>query len=111
MVVYDNRLKLNRPLIACELACAVLSLLAHGTTGGRKRALPFRKDALKMAKCFCCGKGPMSGHNVSKSQRRTNRKWKPNLQRVRAIVGGAPKRIRACTSCIKAGKVKKAARG
>lgn len=64
-----------------------------------------------MAKCYTCGKGPQSGHRVSKSQRRTNRKWKPNLQRVRALVDGSPKRINVCTACIKAGKVKKAARG
>jgi large subunit ribosomal protein L28 len=43
--------------------------------------------------------------------RATKRTWKPNLQRVRAIVDGKPKRIHVCTSCLKAGKVRKAARG
>ncbi|HJQ86170.1 MAG TPA: 50S ribosomal protein L28, partial [Propionibacteriaceae bacterium] len=28
-----------------------------------------------------------------------------NIQRVRAIVSGSPKRLNVCTSCIKAGKV------
>ncbi|MGH3155563.1 MAG: large ribosomal subunit protein bL28, partial [Streptosporangiaceae bacterium] len=28
-----------------------------------------------------------------------------NIQTVRAVVGGTPKRLRVCTSCIKAGKV------
>jgi len=64
-----------------------------------------------MAKCFICNKRPSTGHNVSNSMRATKRTWKPNLQRVRAIVDGSPKRIRVCTSCIKAGKVRKAARG
>lgn len=39
---------------------------------------------------------------------RTNRRWKPNVQRVRAEVAGAARRIRVCTSCLKAGKVRKA---
>jgi len=47
---------------------------------------------------------------VSHSHRRTKRRWNPNIQRVRAIVDGAPKRLYVCTSCIKAGKVQKAVR-
>jgi len=43
--------------------------------------------------------------------RATKRNWQPNIQRVRVIVDGTPKRMRVCTSCIKAGKVRKAARG
>jgi large subunit ribosomal protein L28 len=43
--------------------------------------------------------------------RATKRTWQPNIQRVRVIVDGTPKRMRVCTSCIKAGKVRKAARG
>ena len=64
-----------------------------------------------MAKCQVCGKGPSTGNNVSNSQRRTKRTWQPNLQRVRALVDGSPKRIKVCTSCLKAGKVRKTARG
>jgi large subunit ribosomal protein L28 len=30
---------------------------------------------------------------------------------VRALINGSPKRVNACTSCIKAGKVVRAARG
>ena len=36
------------------------------------------------------------------------RRFKPNLQNVRAVVEGKTKRIRVCTKCIKAGKIKKA---
>jgi large subunit ribosomal protein L28 len=52
-----------------------------------------------------CGKGPGFGHNVPWSKKKTNRRWNPNIQRIRAIVSGAPRRLNACTSCIKAGKV------
>ncbi|GAA2092804.1 50S ribosomal protein L28 [Actinomadura alba] len=57
--------------------------------------------------CDVCGKGPGFGMSVSHSHRRTPRRWNPNIQRVRAVVGGTTKRINACTSCIKAGKVKR----
>jgi len=45
--------------------------------------------------------------NVSHSHRRTKRRWNPNIQRIRAIVDGSPKRLHVCTGCIKAGKVQK----
>lgn len=60
------------------------------------------------ANCDICGKSPSFGHNVSHSLRRTNRRWNPNIQRVRAMVGRTPKRLNVCTSCIKAGKVTRA---
>ena len=45
---------------------------------------------------------------VSHSHRRSPKRWNPNVQRVRAIVNGAPKRINVCTKCLKAGKVRRA---
>ncbi|MCD6288950.1 MAG: 50S ribosomal protein L28, partial [Anaerolineae bacterium] len=41
-----------------------------------------------MAKCARCGKSLQFGHNVSHSKRRTNRKWKPNIQRTTIIENG-----------------------
>lgn len=38
---------------------------------------------------------------------KTKRKFRPNLQRVRALIGGSVQRIRVCTRCIKSGKVRK----
>jgi len=35
------------------------------------------------------------------------RRWDPNIQKVRALVDGSPKRINVCTSCIRSGKVVK----
>lgn len=58
-------------------------------------------------RCEICGKGPIFGHNISHSHRVTNRRWNPNLQRVRAIVNGKRKRIRVCTECLKSGKIQK----
>ncbi|HEX7131481.1 MAG TPA: 50S ribosomal protein L28 [Iamia sp.] len=60
--------------------------------------------------CVVCGKKPSFGKSVSHSHRRTNRRWNPNIQRVRAVVGGTTKRIDVCTSCIRAGKITKASR-
>ena len=60
------------------------------------------------AVCDVCGKGPGFGMSVSHSHRRTRRRWNPNIQRVRALVGKTPTRLNACTSCIKAGKVVRA---
>jgi large subunit ribosomal protein L28 len=60
--------------------------------------------------CDICGKKPSFGMNVSHSHRRTKRRWNPNVQRVRAIVDGAPKRLHVCTSCIRAGKITKPSR-
>ena len=58
-----------------------------------------------MAKCEICGKGVSFGIKVSHSHRRSNRTWKPNIQRVRAMVDGSPRRINVCSKCLKSGKV------
>jgi large subunit ribosomal protein L28 len=63
------------------------------------------------AVCDVCGKKPSFGYAVSHSHRRTKRRWNPNIQRIRAVVSqGTVRRVNACTSCIKAGKVTKAVR-
>ncbi|HEX9727461.1 MAG TPA: 50S ribosomal protein L28 [Gemmatimonadales bacterium] len=61
--------------------------------------------------CDICGKGPTFGHNVSHANNKTNRRWYPNLQPVRAVLNGQTRRIRACTGCIRSGRVVKAPRG
>ena len=60
------------------------------------------------AVCEVCGKPPRVGMRVSHSHRRTKRRWNPNIQRVRTLVGATPKRLNVCTSCLKAGKVVRA---
>ena len=59
--------------------------------------------------CQICGKRPQTGHKVSHANNKTKRRWYPNLQRVRAQIGGGTRRIRVCTRCLRSGKVKKAA--
>jgi len=59
------------------------------------------------AVCEVCDKKPIFGMSLSHSHRRTKRRWNPNIQRVRALVNGSPKRLDVCTRCLKAGKVTK----
>ena len=61
-----------------------------------------------MAKvCAICGKKPSFGNSRSHSMVATKRRWEPNLQRIRVLIGGSPTRAYVCTRCLKAGKVAK----
>ena len=57
--------------------------------------------------CYNCGKGPGVGNHVSNANNKRKRRFMPNLQRVRILEDGVPRRVRVCTRCIKAGKVVK----
>ena len=61
-----------------------------------------------MAKCEICGKGVVFGHNVSHSNRKTNRMWKPNIRKVRAVVQGTHKTVQVCSRCLRSGQVERA---
>ena len=61
-----------------------------------------------MAKCDICGKGVTFGIQVSHSHRRSNRSWKPNVRKVKAVVGGNTKTVSVCTRCLRSGKVTRA---
>ncbi len=59
--------------------------------------------------CYVCDKGPSTGNRVSHANNKTKRRWQPNLQRVKIIdKEGRRRRVRVCTSCISAGKIRKA---
>ncbi len=71
--------------------------------------------------CELCGKRTEVGNQIErrglakwkggvgrKITGKTKRKFKPNLQMVRAKINGSVKRIKVCTRCISAGKVVKA---
>jgi len=63
-----------------------------------------------MAKrCEICNKGPVVGRTISHAHNVSARRFEPNLQTVRALIGGATRRIRVCTRCLRNGKVTKAA--
>ena len=58
--------------------------------------------------CEICGKGKQVGHNVSHANNKTKREWLPNLQTVKIVKDGSPRRARVCTKCIKKELVVKA---
>ncbi len=60
-------------------------------------------------KCEICGKMPHYGNVISHANNTRRRRWNPNLRRVRAVMDGVRKRVRVCTSCIRSGRVTKAA--
>ncbi|MGK5090398.1 50S ribosomal protein L28 [Deltaproteobacteria bacterium TL4] len=56
-------------------------------------------------KCDICNKSNQFGHNVSHSNRRTIKRWKPNLQSVNIpSIKGRKKKMKVCTQCIRSGR-------
>jgi len=65
-------------------------------------------------RCEMCGKEPGFGKRVSRLGRnaikrrvkgRAPRRFDPNIQSVRTVIGGTSRQLKVCTSCLKAGKV------
>ncbi len=52
-------------------------------------------------RCQVTGKGPMTGNNVSHSQRKTKRRFEPNLQNVTLYQDGKKVRLRVSTSWLR----------
>jgi large subunit ribosomal protein L28 len=75
----------------------------HNLTGPKQS-----KEVSCMAKCSVCGKGVVYGQNVSHSNRKTNRTWKPNIRKVKAVVDGTHKTVAVCSRCLRSGKVNRA---
>src|SRR5919206_185287 len=82
----------------------------HGPHRAR-RALRTRTMAINRSRCYVCDKGVAYGNNVSHANNRTRRTWKPNLQVARIEAGGKIIKVKVCTGCLSAGKVKRAPRG
>ncbi|HPB81163.1 MAG TPA: 50S ribosomal protein L28 [Spirochaetota bacterium] len=61
-----------------------------------------------MAKCDICGKAVQFGHNVSHSNKKTNKIWRPNVRHIRVLVEGRRVRKYVCTRCIRSGNIVKA---
>jgi large subunit ribosomal protein L28 len=51
--------------------------------------------------CDVCGKTVSFGHNVSHSKRRTNRMFRPNVQRKTMLINGKQTQIDICTRCLR----------
>ncbi len=58
--------------------------------------------------CQICGKGPHKASKLSFSHKHNVYRQIPNLQTIKADVNGKIVRLKVCTSCIKANKVKRA---
>ncbi len=71
-------------------------------------------------KCELCGISTKVGNSIKrrglakakggvgkKITGKTRRKFKPNIQKVRAVVRGEVRRIKVCTRCLKRGKITK----
>ncbi len=74
--------------------------------------------------CEICGKKTVFGGSIARRglpkkkggvglniTGRSKRTFKPNVQRVRAVVDGRARRLKVCTRCLKSGKVQKPVRG
>lgn len=51
--------------------------------------------------CQICGKKRLFGHNVSFSQRKTKRDFKPNLQTKRVQLGPNKTKLKVCANCLR----------
>ena len=58
-------------------------------------------------RCDICGKGAQFGSRISHAHNVTSRRFKANLQRVRALIAGVQKKVRICTRCLRSGKLAK----
>ncbi len=59
-----------------------------------------------MKSCDITGKGKQYGHNVSFSQRKTKKVWKPNLQSKTVLVDGKKVKLKVSTQAIRTLKKK-----
>jgi len=90
--------------------CQSLRLLLHEPACYNQICKFSKEIAVFMARvCEVCGRGPRFGHRISHAHNVSKRRWNLNLHTVRAVVKGATRRLRVCTSCIRSGKIKKAA--
>jgi large subunit ribosomal protein L28 len=73
-------------------------------------------------RCEICGKGPHTGNSYAwrgiakakggiglKVTGKTKRVFTPNIQTIKAQVRGKVRRVKACTRCLRSGKVQKVA--
>lgn len=61
-----------------------------------------------MAKqCFVTGRKSSSGNTRSHALNATRRTWKANLQKVRILVDGKPKKVWVSARALKSGKVER----
>lgn len=66
------------------------------------------KGEIHMAKeCYFTGRKAKSGNNRSHSLRASKRTFKPNLQKVRVLIDGKPKRVWVSARALKSGQIER----
>ena len=58
-------------------------------------------------KCYVTGKSPKSGNNRSHALNKTKRTWGVNVQKVRILVDGKPKKVWVSARALTSGKVER----
>ena len=58
--------------------------------------------------CEKCGKTPLKSAKLTFSHKQNVHRQSPNLQTVRVIENGVVKKMKVCSSCLRANKVQKA---
>lgn len=62
-----------------------------------------------MAKCQVCGKAPTFGRNIrhqhsggwARRAPKTNRMFRPNIQKTTVTLNGNPVQVKVCTQCLR----------
>lgn len=68
----------------------------------------FGAGGAKMARiCYVTGKRPGTGNKRSHAENKTRRRWGVNVQKVRILVDGKPKRVYVSARALRSGKVKR----
>ncbi len=93
------------PEIGANSVSGTIKHLSGDISADQRTQVPLIKERTVAAHCDVCGKKPSFGNSISHSHRRTSRRWNPNIQTVRTVTNGTPKKVNVCTSCLKAGKV------
>jgi large subunit ribosomal protein L28 len=111
----DERERGPERLWGCGIPCKLKILrrggnraCAHPADFGQLGRIATHSENMMAQVCDICGKGPQFGNKISHAHNVTKRRWNVNLHPVKAKVGGGNKRLRVCSSCLKAGKVVKA---
>ena len=58
-----------------------------------------------MAKCEICGKSVQFGNNVSHSNKKTKKMWRPNIKKIKVLENKKVTRKNVCTRCIRSEKI------
>ena len=58
-------------------------------------------------RCEVCGKGPVAGKSISHSHKTSNRRFLPNVQRVKLFIKGSVQHAKVCSRCLRSQRITK----